>query len=277
MRSARVRAASRLLRPPSTSSSSPWRRAFLLPARLRGGGSAAQHQGALPLGRGVAKVLQGRAHRGSHLLLVALGELPGHPHGTIPHHLQQIFQQGEQAMGGFEQHHGALFVPQGLQPLPAGATAGGQKSFEAEAARGQAAAHQGGGDGAGAGHTDHGNGLKPGGGHQLLAGVGNAGQARVAHHRHRLSSRQNLQKLGDAGGLIVLMETDQPRADAEGLQQQTGAARIFTGDAIDAFQHPAGPGAAIGQIADRCAHQIEGAGAGFLGWGQCTRSHLPGP
>jgi hypothetical protein len=145
---------------------------------------------------------------------MALGELPGHPHGPIPHHLQQILQQGDQAMGGFEQHHGALFVPQGLQPLPAGAAARGQKSFEAEPARGQAAAHQGGGDGAGARHADHGNGLEPGGGHQLLAGVGNAGQARVAHHRHRLSSRQNLQKLGDAGGLIVLMEADQPPTDS---------------------------------------------------------------
>jgi hypothetical protein len=47
------------------------------------------------------------------------------------------------------------------------------------------------------------------------------------------------------------------------VQQQTTAARVFTGDGAHAGQHLAGPGGEVPQVADGGAHQIEHASGGF--------------
>ena len=53
---------------------------------------ACYHQGAFPLGRRAAEVLDGCAHAGAHLLFVFLGEFAGDAQGPITQHRQQIVE-----------------------------------------------------------------------------------------------------------------------------------------------------------------------------------------
>jgi len=241
---------------------------LLLPDRRRRRGPP-EHQGALPQRRNGAEVGQGRRHRGADLLLMALGELPGDPQGAVTEQLQQILQERHQPMGRLEQHDRALLLREGQQGTAARGQAGRQESLEAEAPRGQAAAHQGGGDRAGPRHAHHRMAGGAGGGHQRLARIGDAGQARVADHGHGLTRRQGRQQLGFAGALVVLMEAQQPAADAEPLQQQAAAARVLAGDPVHPLQHPPRPGREVIAVADRGAHQIEHPRRGLPG------GHLP--
>ena len=86
-------------------------------------------------------------------------------------------------MGRFKQHQGALLFRQFLQSLAALVWLGRQEALKAEAAAGQAAAHQGGGDSAGAGDADHRQPRLPGRCHQRLARIGDARQPRVTYQR----------------------------------------------------------------------------------------------
>ena len=166
-------------------------------------------------------------------------------------------------MGRFEEDDRAFLAGQGGQALPPGAAFRGKESLEAEAAAGQTAAHQGGGDGTGPGDADHLMACAPGGGGQLLAGVGDARQAGIADQGHRFARLQGRQQLGQAGGPVVLVEAHQGHPDAEVVQQQTAAAGVLAGHPVGAGQHPPGPGGEVVQVADGGAHQIQNAGGGF--------------
>ena len=143
---------------------------------------ACQHQGAFPLGRRAAEVFDGCAHAGAHLLFVLFGEFAGDAQGPITQHRQQIVEQIEQPVRSFKQHHGALLSLQFLQSLTALVGLGRQEALKAEAAARQAAAHQRGGDGAGAGDADHVVPSCAGGRHQHLARIGDARQPGVTDH-----------------------------------------------------------------------------------------------
>ena len=61
------------------------------------------------------------------------------------------------------------------------------------------------------------------------------------------------------------MKAEQRPANAQPGQQLTAVAGVFTGDAVDTLQHQPGAGGEISEVADRGAHQIQHAGAGFRG------------
>ena len=136
---------------------------------------------------------QGDRHRGPHLLLVFFGELTGYPQGPIAQHRQNVFQEIQKPVGRFKQHHGALFTCQLLKLFAPVTGLGWQEPLEAKAAAGQAAAHQGGGDGTGAWNANHRAALVSGFGHQVFAWIGDARQAGIAHHRNRFAGRQGRQ------------------------------------------------------------------------------------
>ena len=103
------------------------------------------------------------------------GELPGYPQGPIAQHRQNVFQEIQKPVGRFKQHQGSL-LPRQLLKLFAPLTGlGWQEPLKAKAAAGQAAAHQGGGDGTGAWNANHRAALVSGFGHQVFAWIGDAG------------------------------------------------------------------------------------------------------
>ena len=114
-------------------------------------------------------------------------------------------------MRGFKQHHGALLSLQFLQALAALVGLGRQEALKAEAAARQATAYQRGGDSAWAGDADHAVPSCAGGRHQQLAGIGDARQPGVTDHGQGFAGGEGREQFGDAGGLVVGVEAQQPR------------------------------------------------------------------
>ena len=152
----------------------------------------------------------------------------------------EFLEQRDQAVRRFVQHRCAGFMADGFEAGPPFLAFGRQKSFEAEASAGQAAAHQSSGGGAGARDADHGMAGLVRCGHQLFTGVADARQPGITDHRQALTLRQQIQQLGHAGAGVVLMKGQLAAARSKAAQQLSAVPGVFTGDHIHAAEQVTG-------------------------------------
>ena len=105
---------------------------------------------------GVIPIESGSLCQGSAAdLLVELGQLPTQGDTAVrAEGGGEVLQRGEELVGSLVKEYGALFPPQGFQPLPAVPPVDGEKALEHEAAGRQAADCQGTDASAAAGDRD---------------------------------------------------------------------------------------------------------------------------
>ena len=139
-----------------------------------------------------------------------LGQLPAQTDGALaPESRGKIRQGVQQLMGGVIENHGACFVLQAVQVLPAAFFRRGQEAFKTESAGGLAGNAQGGNGGAGAGNGAYGNARRGALLHQVLAGVGNGGRPRVGYQGAGFSCQDSVQYFFALEGLVVLVVAHQ--------------------------------------------------------------------
>ena len=94
--------------------------------------------------------------------------------------------------------------------------------------------------------------------HQPLAGVCDAGHARVGDHRHALARIETGQQAPDLCSLVVVVDRDEMwRVDTGVRQQLARAASVLAGDDVGVAQCLDGAGRKVAQVADRRAHEDE--------------------
>ena len=146
------------------------------------------------------------------------------------------FEGLEQSVRGLEEDAGLAAGGGGEEVALAAAALHGQEAAVVKAFGRKAAADERGEHGAGAGHNGVGEPAFLAGAEQAVAGVADAGQARVGDDRDVFSGGELFDQLRGAARFIVLMITDERLADLEVPQQMAEVSRVFAGDQIDAFQ-----------------------------------------
>ena len=209
-------------------------------------------QGQLPPralgGQPLADLAQGAAQH----LLVQLGQLADGRAGPLgPEGGDHRLQGGQDPVRGLEEHHGPRLGGQLGQAAVALAGPAGQEPLEAEPVGGQAADHQRGQGGAGAGdHLDRHPALQAGG-DQVVAGVGHGRHAGVADQGQAQPGGHPLGQLLGPLALADLVVAGHAGLDAQVGEQLAGLAGVLAGDQVGLGQGPGQPGRGVLEVADR--------------------------
>ena len=131
---------------------------------------------------------------------------------AVAQRVLQLRERAHQAVRRFVQDRGALFRFERLEPFGALPLLHRKKALEAKPPRRQPRHSERRDRRAAARHCDHRNAVFRAQAHQILAGVGDGGAAGVGHQGAALTVKQPLQDAGPAGGLVVLVVSDQALA-----------------------------------------------------------------
>ncbi len=82
-------------------------------------------------------------------------------------------------------------------------------------------------------------------------GIGEQGRSGVAHHGDAAARSEEVEDLGRARALVVLVERSHRLLEPEVLEQEPGAARVLAGDHVDAGEELGGARRQIAEVADR--------------------------
>ena len=146
------------------------------------------------------------------------------------------------------------------QSLCATAPFSGQEALEHESSGRQPAGHESGDGGGWTRHDFNEIAAGRGGAHESLAGIRDAGRARVGHDGDSFTAPQPIEHLTDARGFRVIVDDEQRRRafDAGVREQPTGAARVLAADDIGSSQRFDGSGREVAHVADWSGNQNEG-------------------
>jgi hypothetical protein len=133
----------------------------------------------------------------------------------------------------------------------------GEEAAEVELVGRQPRGGDGGDEGGGAGDGDDAQVPLGAGAHEAVAGVVDAGRARVRDERHRGALFHHPRQLLGALALVVLVVADGARADAEVFEQRARPARVLARDHVHLREHAQRTPRHVLQIPDGRGDEIE--------------------
>ena len=178
----------------------------------------------------------------------------------VTEHVVKIAERFRELVRRLVKNDRPVLVPQRFQMLLPGFVRCGEKAFKREPLRRETGHRERRDDRARAGRGGNRDAVLSAQAHQLLAGVGDRGHARVGDKRAALPAEQAGDNDGGAFHFVVLIIADERAADAEVVEELQCDARILRGDKVRIFERFDRAGGEIVQIADGRSHQIQCSG-----------------